>query len=292
MKTHLTLGEKLKDLRNSKGLTLKDLEKETGISKSSLSDYEKIDDCNNKTLDNAALIRLAQFYNVSTDYLLGVTDNLKEAYTSIEELHLTDEAIAVLKSGNINPYLLSELITHPRFVTLMEDIEIYIQGLVTLQFNLLNAQMENMRAQIEGLRNKNKSPKDLYEKAAERAFIGESEFFSYQTHRELLRILKDLRTRHKEESENMEIDKESVMPDITKKVYLAQAQKIDEYAENDNLSPEELEEQQEALSKELTLLGIGMDPDTVSNEDYAELCRILKNSSGKFKFSKRHKRKK
>ena len=244
MRTHLSIGEKLKDLRTEKKLTLLQLEKETGISKSVLAGYEKIDDSNNQTIDNFALAKLASYYNVSADYLLGLTDNLNEAHTPIEELHLTDEAIEVLKSGDINPYLLSEMITHPKFITLMEDIEIYIQGSVTFQFNLLNAQIEVMRANIESMRKKNKSKKDIYEKATERAFIGESDFFSYQTHRDLLRILKDLRQKHKNESENMTIDKEYVMPEFKKESILHTAERLEEYLEDENTTIEELENEE------------------------------------------------
>lgn len=38
MKSHITLQERLKDLRTEKGLTLKELEAKTGISSSALGD--------------------------------------------------------------------------------------------------------------------------------------------------------------------------------------------------------------------------------------------------------------
>ena len=292
MRTHLSIGEKLKDLRTEKKLTLIQLEKETGISKSVLAGYEKIDDSNNQTIDNFALAKLASFYNVSADYLLGLTDNLNEAHTPIEELHLIDEAIEVLKSGNINPYLLSEMITHPKFVTLMEDIEIYIHGTVTFQFNLLNAQIEVMRANIESIRKKNKSKKDIYEKAAERAFIGESDFFSYQTHRELLRILKDLRQKHKDESENMTIDKEYVMPEFKKESILHTAERLEEYLEGENTTIEDLENEESPINKELTLLALGLDSDALTQDEYSQLMKTLNKSMFKYRFSKKHRRKK
>lgn len=40
MKVTLTIQEKLKDLRTERGLTLEQLEKQTGISRSALGQYE------------------------------------------------------------------------------------------------------------------------------------------------------------------------------------------------------------------------------------------------------------
>lgn len=60
----------IKDLREDNDLTQKDLCKILGVAQNTYSQYETgkipwIDD---------TLIKLAKFYNVSTDYLLGLTD--------------------------------------------------------------------------------------------------------------------------------------------------------------------------------------------------------------------------
>ena len=46
----------------------------TGISKSALGNYENND---YKEINHGNLVTLAQFYNVSTDYLLYLTENQK-----------------------------------------------------------------------------------------------------------------------------------------------------------------------------------------------------------------------
>jgi len=38
-------------------------------------------------------LKLADFYQVSVDYLLGLTNNRKYENTPIEELHLSDEVV-------------------------------------------------------------------------------------------------------------------------------------------------------------------------------------------------------
>ena len=127
----LTTQEKLKDLRVARHLTLKELSEQTSISSSTLSEYE-----NNKQKDisSFSLEILSNFYGVSIDYLLGNTENAEEATTPIEELHLTDEAIAVLKSRKINTRLLSEIIAHENFNKAMIDAEIYVDRIAENQF--------------------------------------------------------------------------------------------------------------------------------------------------------------
>ena len=71
MNTTLTIQEKLKDLRVERRLTLEQLAEQTGLSKSALRKYEN-DDL--KDISPFAIVTLAKFYEVSTDYLLGMTE--------------------------------------------------------------------------------------------------------------------------------------------------------------------------------------------------------------------------
>ena len=94
-----TIQERLKDLRLNKGLKLEELAEQTGISKSALGSYEKDD---YKEINHGNLILLADFYGVSLDYLFCRTENRAEINTPLRELHLSDEMVALLKSGRIN----------------------------------------------------------------------------------------------------------------------------------------------------------------------------------------------
>ena len=93
-----TIQERLKDLRLNKGLKLEELAEQTGISKSALGSYEKDD---YKEINHGNLILLADFYGVSLDYLFCRTENMVEINTPLRELHLSDEMVALLKSGRI-----------------------------------------------------------------------------------------------------------------------------------------------------------------------------------------------
>ncbi len=64
------MKNRIKDLREDRDLRQSDLSAATGIDQRTISNYET-----GKTLPDAyALIRLADFFEVSIDYLLGRTD--------------------------------------------------------------------------------------------------------------------------------------------------------------------------------------------------------------------------
>lgn len=145
MKCKITLQERLKDLRIAHNLNLEELAKLTGISKSALGNYENDD---YKEINHGNLVILAQFYNVSTDYLLCLTENKKHPNTDLTNLHLSDDMIDLLLSGSINNRLLCEIATHDKFMELMSDTEIFVDGIATKRFNDLNSSLEDVRTQI------------------------------------------------------------------------------------------------------------------------------------------------
>lgn len=69
MEDKKVLGERLKSLRGSR--TQEEISKALGLSRARYSHYEN----NRVEPDTEILNKLADFYNVSTDYLLGRTDN-------------------------------------------------------------------------------------------------------------------------------------------------------------------------------------------------------------------------
>ena len=63
-------AERLKSLREEEKLSLRDLEKKIGINKDILSRCER----GVRSPNGEELIKLANFFRVSTDYLLGLED--------------------------------------------------------------------------------------------------------------------------------------------------------------------------------------------------------------------------
>lgn len=72
----MTFGERLRFLREEKGVTQKDLGNIIGVSARMVSFYES---GAHFPRDEHALIRLAAYFEVSTDYLLGCSDLRIEA---------------------------------------------------------------------------------------------------------------------------------------------------------------------------------------------------------------------
>ncbi|PXW88780.1 transcriptional regulator with XRE-family HTH domain [Pseudogracilibacillus auburnensis] len=65
------LGDRLKKLRSDKRITQEKLGKKVNVTKVSISGYEN----GNRSPDTETLQRLANYFEVSVDYLLGRTDN-------------------------------------------------------------------------------------------------------------------------------------------------------------------------------------------------------------------------
>jgi len=137
MKTRLTLGEKLKDLRNAKNpkLRLSDVSKDTGISQSTLQRMESDEETRFGYQDIEVL---TGYYGVSADYLFGLTENRFYRNVEMDKLHISDEAIEVLMNGNLNNKLISELISHEDFQKLLISIQIYIERKIQPQINTMN----------------------------------------------------------------------------------------------------------------------------------------------------------
>ncbi|MCQ2400147.1 MAG: helix-turn-helix domain-containing protein [Clostridia bacterium] len=63
-------SERLKELRQEKGLTIEGLARETGLSKSAISRWE----LSQADVLSRYLVVLADYFGVTTDYLLGRED--------------------------------------------------------------------------------------------------------------------------------------------------------------------------------------------------------------------------
>lgn len=199
MKCNLTIAEKLKDLRIEKGLSLEELEARIGLSKSTLGNYETND---YKDISHTSIIKLAQFYNVSTDYLLGLTENKEPVNAEIASLGFDDEVIRILQSGRINSRLLGEVIKDNNFINLMTDLEIYVDNLASLQIRNLNSYVSSIR---ETIKEKNDiSDDDHYLTTLSASVIDEDKYFSNILSDDIVDIATTIREAHKNDLETGE----------------------------------------------------------------------------------------
>ena len=192
MYAKLTIPERLKDLRVvDKHLTLEQLAEQTGLSRSALGKYESDD---YKDISPFAIATLAEFYGVSTDYLMGLSENKNHPNTELQSLHLSDDMVELLSSGRINNRLLCELATHPNFQRLMTDMEIFIDRIADMRVEQMNLILEATRQAV--INSHAPGENDLYMRTLELGQIQESDFFSHVLHDDLDNIVRDIREAH------------------------------------------------------------------------------------------------
>lgn len=95
---HGVLGKRLRELREERGLTQVDVAKIAGVTDAAVGMWEN----EKRTPDPATLARLADFFGVSTDYLLGRTNNPRihsdmEAWTPNETVLVP--VLGVIRAG-------------------------------------------------------------------------------------------------------------------------------------------------------------------------------------------------
>lgn len=192
MYVKLSIPERLKDLRVvDKHLTLEQLAEQTGLSKSALGKYESDD---YKDISPFAIATLAEFYGVSTDYLMGLTENKNHPNTELQALHLSDEMVALLESGKINNRLLCEIATHKNFQRLMMDIEIFVDRIADMRIEQMNMVLETVRQEV--IQKYAPGENDVYMRTLELGQVEESDFFSHTIHDDLDSIVRDIREAH------------------------------------------------------------------------------------------------
>lgn len=211
MYTKLSIPERLKDLRVvDKHLTLEQLAEQTGLSRSALGKYESDD---YKDISPFAIATLAEFYGVSTDYLMGLSENKNHPNTELQALHLSDDMVELLSSGRINNRLLCELATHPNFQRLMVDMEICIDRIANMRVEQMNLVMEATRQAV--LSKYAPGEDDLYVRTLELGQVQESDFYSHVMHDDLDSIVRDIREAHLKDKTTA--DPQPTLEDVKKK---------------------------------------------------------------------------
>lgn len=99
------IHEKIGDLRIERGLTKKQVSEDLGIPASQLTRIENEDI---KSIGHELIIKFADYFGVSTDYLLGRTSVRSQKNIELNELGLSNKALITLLSGKVNTELLKE----------------------------------------------------------------------------------------------------------------------------------------------------------------------------------------
>ena len=116
------IHQRLCDLRNGTGKSQKEVADELNIQASVLSRIERGE---TKSVSHDLVIKFAEYYNVSTDYLLCISDVRIRRNVELEELGLTNKALLQLLQGNVNGEILSRLLEHRYFPQLLDTVNSY-----------------------------------------------------------------------------------------------------------------------------------------------------------------------
>ena len=256
MEAKLTIQERLKDLRVvDRALSLEQLAEQTGLSKSALGKYESEDF---KDISPFAVVTLAKFYGVSTDYLLGLTENKNPANAELQALHLRDDAVDAIRDGKYNKRLLSELLVHDKFQQLIVDAEVYVDRIADSRINDMNTMLEAVRQQV--IQQYAAEDGDLHTRTLALAQIQTAEYFKQVLSDDLIGILSDIREAHKQDSTTA--DGES------------SAEAVSEYLQT-AMSYEGSPQEKQAR---VYLAGLGIDYDAITKEQFVTLMDILAKS--------------
>lgn len=123
------IGDRIKLLREERKLSQAELADIVGLAQSSIGNYER----GIRSPDADTIVRLANFFNVSADYLLCITDYDKGVQAPKGGLGLQEQAIERLitwneyyRGGKDALRALSELILDSKFFGILTDIAFFI----------------------------------------------------------------------------------------------------------------------------------------------------------------------
>lgn len=190
MQSKLSLQEILGDLRHP--LKLEDIANATGISVATLSRFEKDD---RQDIPYQSLLKLAEHYGVSMDYLCGLTTNVKRRKTPVEELEITDEVIEMLKNKKVNNRFLCELLTHEDFPKLLAAIEVYLDKALSDSTKQMNTMFDFIHKNLRG--NINMKQGDEVFKFIQEATVAEDEYLRFRISERFNIMLQSLLAKHK-----------------------------------------------------------------------------------------------
>ena len=188
---------------------------------------------------------------------MGLTEQKNHPDTTLAELHLSDDAIDVLRNANFNKRLLSEMLCHSDFQRMMLDAEIFVDRIADMRINDMNVVLEAVRQMLLA---KQETKNDLYLRTLELAQVQEEEYFGHVVAGDLNRILRGIRDAHK--IDQTTADQSSVAVETQ-----TQLQKV--------MSFEGSTEEKKAR---FFLANLGIDYDTITKEQFVTVIEVLKLS--------------
>lgn len=118
-----TIGRRIIGLRERRDMTLEELAAKVGVNATTLGRMEK---GQTQKVGSDVLTALAREFQVSADYLLGLTDIPDRKNYEIGSLGLSAQAVRNLYTGRVNVDVVNRLLEHPKFPLLTAMIAQYL----------------------------------------------------------------------------------------------------------------------------------------------------------------------
>ena len=119
-----SIGARLEHLRARKGINDSELAKVFGINRSTMSRILKGE---TEKVYSQMIIDTAQYFGVSTDFLLGLTDMPDPMNHPMEEFKLTEGAAKAILYEDVHIEMLNRLLENPRFCQLTNTMAYYLE---------------------------------------------------------------------------------------------------------------------------------------------------------------------
>ncbi|MCC8169493.1 MAG: helix-turn-helix domain-containing protein [Oscillospiraceae bacterium] len=141
--------ERLQDLMKQRRLTQAELATHIGIAESTISRF-----ISGKTdkLSDANIKKIANEFDVSTDFMLGIVNEPNRKNYDISELGLSAAAAKNLYTGKVNAEVVNRLLTNPHFAEATYLISRYLNEDVAKGFAAQNQIYDSVAALISGNR--------------------------------------------------------------------------------------------------------------------------------------------
>lgn len=142
-----TIRDRIQDLMKQHKMPQAELAARIGMTESSLSRF-----VSGKTdkLGDENIIRIARVFNVSTDFLLGETDEPDRKNYDVSELGLSVQAARNLYSGKVNAAVINRLLENPRFAETTYLVSRYFDDELAAGFAAQNQLYASVAEMLKG----------------------------------------------------------------------------------------------------------------------------------------------
>ena len=184
---------RIHDLLVEKGMTQAQLAAQIDLSEGGLSRYMSGE---TEKFSANNIIKAAQVFGVSTDFLLGLTNIPYRTNYDMEELGLSAKAAEKLYTGEVDPVTVSQLIEHPEFALLVRQIAQFKDETIAAGIAGMNTMIDNFGKLLQNIGAKNprwEQAAKCAEKDIEARKMPEGQTDTTAMEATFLRLVKDLR---------------------------------------------------------------------------------------------------